>query len=145
MRPTMPSRCRITAWSPPLDPRRKSRPTSGRSRSAIRLGTRPSPRPMIAKGYIDPKKLCVTGGSGGGLLTAWIIGHTDRFAAAVSQYPVTNWITQAGTADGGYTHAALWMKSMPWDNPQQFMDHSPIFFAKNFKTPTMVLTGESHL
>lgn len=100
---------------------------------------------MIAKGYIDPKKLCVTGGSGGGLLTAWIIGHTDRFAAAVSQYPVTNWITQAGTADGGYTHAALWMKSMPWDNPDQFIQHSPVFFAKNFKTPTMVLTGESDL
>ena len=100
---------------------------------------------MIAKGYVDPKKLCVTGGSGGGLLTAWIIGHTDRFAAAVSQYPVTNWITQAGTADGGYTHAALWMKSMPWDNPEQFIQHSPIFFAKNFKTPTMVLTGEADL
>lgn len=100
---------------------------------------------MIAKGYIDPKKLCVTGGSGGGLLTAWIIGHTDRFAAAVSQYPVTNWITQVGTADGGYTHAALWMKSMPWDNPKQFMDHSPVFFARNFKTPTMVLTGEADL
>ena len=72
---------------------------------------------MIAKGYIDPKKLTVTGGSGGGLLTAWIIGHTDRFAAAVSQYPVTNWITQAGTADGGYTHSALWMKSLPWRIP----------------------------
>ncbi len=100
---------------------------------------------MIAKGYIDLKKLCVTGGSGGGLLTAWIIGHTDRFAAAVSQYPVTNWITQAGTADGGYTHAALWMKSMPWDNPKQYLDHSPIFFAKTFKTPTMVLTGEADL
>ncbi len=100
---------------------------------------------MIAKGYIDPKKLCVTGGSGGGLLTAWIIGHTDRFAAAVSQYPVTNWITQAGTADGGYTHGALWMKSLPWENPKQYMDHSPIFFAKNFKTPTMVLTGEADL
>ena len=100
---------------------------------------------VLAKGYIDPKKLCVTGGSGGGLLTAWIIGHTDRFAAAVSQYPVTNWITQVGTADGGYTHGALWMKSMPWDNPQQYMDRSPVFFAKNFKTPTMVLTGEADL
>jgi dipeptidyl aminopeptidase/acylaminoacyl peptidase len=100
---------------------------------------------MVAKGYIDPKKLCVTGGSGGGLLTAWIIGHTDRFAAAVSQYPVTNWITQAGTSDGGYTHAAVWMKSMPWDNPEQFISHSPVFFAKNFKTPTMVLTGEADL
>ncbi len=98
---------------------------------------------MIEKGYIDPKKLCVTGGSGGGLLTAWVIGHTDRFVAAVSQYPVTDWVTQAGTADGGYTHAALWMKTLPWENPQQFMEHSPIYYAKNFKTPTMVITGES--
>ncbi len=98
---------------------------------------------MVEKGYIDPKKLCVTGGSGGGLLTAWTIGHTDRFAAAVSQYPVTDWITQAGTADGGYTHSALWMKTLPWDDPKQFIEHSPIFFAKNFKTPTMVITGEA--
>ena len=98
---------------------------------------------MIEKGYIDPKKLCVTGGSGGGLLTAWAIGHTDRFAAAVSQYPVTDWVTQAGTADGGYSHSALWMKTLPWDNPQQFIEHSPIYYAKNFKTPTMVITGES--
>ena len=98
---------------------------------------------MVEKGYIDPKKLCVTGGSGGGLLTAWVIGHTDRFAAAVSQYPVTDWVTQAGTADGGFTHSALWMKTLPWDDPKQFMDHSPIYFAKNFKTPTMVITGES--
>jgi dipeptidyl aminopeptidase/acylaminoacyl peptidase len=100
---------------------------------------------MIAKGYIDPKKLCVTGGSGGGLLTAWTIGHTDRFAAAVSQYPVTNWITQAGTADGGYVHSALWLKAFPWEQPQQFLEHSPIFYAKNFKTPTMVITGEADL
>jgi dipeptidyl aminopeptidase/acylaminoacyl peptidase len=98
---------------------------------------------MVEKGYIDPKKLCVTGGSGGGLLTAWVIGHTDRFAAAVSQYPVTDWVTQAGTADGGYGHSALWMKTLPWDNPQQLIEHSPIYFAKNFKTPTMVITGES--
>jgi dipeptidyl aminopeptidase/acylaminoacyl peptidase len=98
---------------------------------------------MEAKGYIDAKKLCVTGGSGGGLLTAWVIGHTDRFAAAVSQFPVTDWITQAGTADGGFTHSALWMKTLPWDNPQQLMEHSPIYYAKNFKTPTMVITGEA--
>ncbi len=100
---------------------------------------------MVEKGYIDPKKLCVTGGSGGGLLTAWIIGHTDRFAAAVSQYPVTNWITQAGTADGGYVHSALWLKAFPWEQPQQFLEHSPIYYAKNFKTPTMVITGEADL
>jgi acylaminoacyl-peptidase len=100
---------------------------------------------MLAKGYIDGKRLAVTGGSGGGLLTAWIIGHTDRFAAAVSQYPVTNWITQVGTADGGYHHAASWMSAMPWENPKQYLDHSPVFFAANFKTPTMVITGEADL
>ncbi len=100
---------------------------------------------ILKKGYIDPKRLAVTGGSGGGLLTAWVIGQTDRFAAAVSQYPVTNWITQAGAADNGYYHAAVWMKAMPWENPQQFLTRSPIFYAKNFKTPTMVITGERDL
>ena len=100
---------------------------------------------MLAKGYVDAKRLTVTGGSGGGLLTAWIVGHTDRFAAAVSQYPVTNWFTQVGTADNGYNHGAVWMKAMPWENPEQYMAHSPIFFARNFKTPTMVLTGEADL
>ena len=98
---------------------------------------------LIAKGYIDPKRMGVTGGSGGGLLTAWTIGQTDRYAAAVSQYPVTNWITQAGTAGGGYTHSALWMKSLPWENTKQFIERSPIFYAQNFKTPTMVITGEA--
>ena len=81
---------------------------------------------MVAKGSIDPKRLAVTGDSGGRLLKAWIIGHPDRFAAAVSQYPVSNGITQAGTADLGYLFAALWMKSMPWENPRQYMEHSPV-------------------
>ncbi len=97
---------------------------------------------VIRKGYIDDTKLCVTGGSGGGCLRAWIIGHTDRFAAAVSQYPVTNWITQVGTADAGYYHGKMWMDGMPWENPQFYIERSPVFYAKNFKTPTMVLTGE---
>ena len=98
---------------------------------------------VIAKGYIDPKRMAVTGGSGGGLLTAWVIGHTDRFAAAVSQYPVTNWFTQVGTADGGYSHAANWMRSMPWENTEQYIQHSPVFFAQHFVTPTMIITGQA--
>jgi len=98
---------------------------------------------ILARGYVDAKKLAVTGGSGGGLLTAWAIGHTDRFAAAVSLYPVTNWITQAGTADMGYYFADIWMKGMPWENPKQYLDRSPIFFADKFKTPTMIVTGEA--
>lgn len=96
---------------------------------------------VIAKGFIDPKKLCVTGGSGGGLLTAWIVTQTSRFAAAVSQYPVTNWITQTGSSDIGLV-MMRWMKAAPWENPQQYINHSPVFFAHKVTTPTMVLTGE---
>ena len=96
---------------------------------------------VLAKGYIDPRKLCVTGGSGGGILTAWIVTKTDRFAAAVSQYPVINWFTQAGASDIGLT-TARWMKALPWENPKSYMDHSPLFFADKVKTPTMLITGE---
>ena len=95
----------------------------------------------IAKGYADPAKLFVTGGSGGGILTAWTVTQTDRFAAAVSQYPVINWITQAGSSDIPLvTHR--WMKAAPWEDPQQYISRSPIFFAGKVKTPTMLLTGE---
>lgn len=96
---------------------------------------------VVAKGYIDQKKLCVTGGSGGGILTAWIVTKTDRFVAAVSQYPVINWFTQAGASDIGLT-TARWMKALPWENPKSYMDHSPLFFADKVKTPTMLITGE---
>lgn len=96
---------------------------------------------VVAKGYVDPKKLCVTGGSGGGILTAWIVTQTDRFAAAVSQYPVTNWITQYGSSDISLV-TQLWMKGNPWDNLKTFVDHSPVFFANKVKTPTMLITGE---
>jgi acylaminoacyl-peptidase len=96
---------------------------------------------VVARGFIDPKKLCVTGGSGGGLLTAWIVTQTGRFAAAVSQYPVTNWITQTGSSDIGLT-MMRWMRAAPWENPKQYIDHSPVFFAHKVTTPTMVLTGE---
>jgi len=96
---------------------------------------------VIAKGFIDPGKLFVTGGSGGGLLTAWTVTQTNRFAAAVSQYPVTNWITQTGSSDIGLT-MMRWLKATPWDNPQQYIDRSPLFQAHKVTTPTMVLTGE---
>jgi dipeptidyl aminopeptidase/acylaminoacyl peptidase len=96
---------------------------------------------MIAKGYIDPARLFVTGGSGGGILTAWTVTQTNRFAAAVSQYPVINWITQAGSSDIPLT-MHRWMKSTPWENPQQYISRSPLFLASNVKTPTMLLTGE---
>lgn len=96
---------------------------------------------LVAQGFVDSKKLTVTGGSGGGLLTAWTVTQTGRFAAAVSQYPVTNWITQAGSSDIGLL-MMRWMKAAPWENPQQYIAHSPVFFAHKVTTPTMVLTGE---
>jgi acylaminoacyl-peptidase len=96
---------------------------------------------VLAKGYVDPKKLCVTGGSGGGILTAWIVTQTTRFAAAVSQYPVTNWITQFGSSDIPLT-TVRWMKGTPWDNLKAYVDHSPVFFVNKVKTPTMLVTGE---
>jgi acylaminoacyl-peptidase len=96
---------------------------------------------VITKGYADPAKLFVTGGSGGGILTAWTVTQTNRFAAAVSQYPVINWITQAGSSDIPLL-MHRWMKSTPWQNPQQYLSRSPLFFAGNVTTPTMLLTGE---
>ena len=93
---------------------------------------------LLAKGYIDPQKLVVSGG----LLAAWAIGHTDRFAAAVARRPVVNWATYVSHAPDGMRRAMDWMGSMPWDDPDQYTRRSPIFFAKNFKTPTLILAGE---
>jgi len=96
---------------------------------------------VLQKGYVDAARLYVTGGSGGGILTAWTVTQTSRFAAAVSQYPVINWITQAGSSDIPLvTHR--WMKATPWENPQQYLSRSPLFFVDKVKTPTMLLTGE---
>lgn len=93
---------------------------------------------VIAKGYIDPERLTVVGG----LLAAWTLGHTPRFAAAVVRRPITDWVTDVALAPDGYYRAAAWMGAMPWDNPEQYVKHSPIFFAQNFKTPALVIAGD---
>jgi len=85
---------------------------------------------VVAKGYIDPKRLAVEGG----LLAAWILGHSDRFAAVVARRPIVDFALIAG-------RAAPWMGAMPWDDPEQYAKHSPIYFAQNWKTPTLVLAG----
>ena len=100
---------------------------------------------MIAKGYVDERKLAVTGGSGGGLLTAWVVGQTTRFAAAASQFPVINWHSFVGTADGGYRMGYRWFAKWPWEDPDDYMKRSPINYAGNVTTPTMIITGESDL
>ncbi|MDQ9090195.1 S9 family peptidase [Pseudoalteromonas haloplanktis] len=98
---------------------------------------------LIAKGFIDESKLFVTGGSGGGVLTAWIVGHTDRFAAAVVAKPVINWISFVLTADFYPFFADYWFPGKPWDHIEHYMKRSPISYVGNVKTPTMLLTGEA--
>jgi dipeptidyl aminopeptidase/acylaminoacyl peptidase len=92
----------------------------------------------IAKGFIDPQRLVVSGG----LLAAWAIGHTDRFRLAIARRPVSHWVTDVATAPDGLRRATHWMGAMPWDDPDQYVRRSPITFARNFRTPTLILAGE---
>jgi acylaminoacyl-peptidase len=96
----------------------------------------------IARGYVDEDNLFVTGGSGGGVLTAWIVGKTDRFRAAVSAKPVINWYSWVLNADLP-TMYKYWFPGFPWDETEHYMKRSPISLAGNVTTPTMVLTGEA--
>ncbi|WP_298769261.1 S9 family peptidase [uncultured Shewanella sp.] len=97
---------------------------------------------LIAKGFIDDKRLFVTGGSGGGVLTAWIIGHTTRFSAAVVAKPVINWFSFVLTADFYPFFAQYWFADKPWNDPESYMKRSPISYVDKMETPTMLLTGE---
>lgn len=96
----------------------------------------------IAKGSVDEKRLYVTGGSGGGALTAWIVGKTDRFRAAATQKPVINWSSQVLTTDGYTFMASYWFGKMPWEDPQGYWARSPLSLVGNVKTPTLVVVGE---
>ena len=98
---------------------------------------------VINRGYIDPKNLFVYGCSGGGVLTAWIVGHTNRFAAASSNCPVINWVSFVGTTDG-----ASWyynFEKLPWQDPSEHLKRSPLMYVGNVTTPTMLMTGVNDL
>jgi dipeptidyl aminopeptidase/acylaminoacyl peptidase len=96
----------------------------------------------MAKGSVDPDRLFVTGGSGGGVLSAWIVGKTDRFRAAVVQKPVIDWTSFALTSDDYNFYWKYWFSGYPWDKPEEYYARSPISLVGNVKTPTMLLTGE---
>ncbi len=96
----------------------------------------------IDQGYVDPENLFVTGGSGGGVLTAWIVGKTARFRAAVSAKPVINWYSFVLTADAYNFFYKYWFPGLPWDHPEHYLARSPLSLAGNVTTPTMLLTGE---
>jgi len=95
----------------------------------------------IQRGGVDVDNLFVTGLSGGGVLTAWIVGKTHRFRAAVTQRPVINWTSWLLTADMGAFGARYWFKQFPWDDQQTYWKLSPISMAGNVTTPTMVVVG----
>ena len=97
---------------------------------------------VIDKGFIDEDQLYVTGGSGGGVLTSWIIGNTDRFRAAVVAKPVINWYSFVLYADNPAYFYKYWFPGKPWDHAEHFMKRSPISLVGNVTTPTMLLTGE---
>jgi len=96
---------------------------------------------MLKRGYIDEKKLGVTGGSGGGLLTDWTVGHTQRFTAGVAQRDIADWTSWWYTAD--FTlFQPNWFKAPPFDDPKDYIERSPITYIKNVNTPMMFILGD---
>ena len=100
---------------------------------------------VIDRGYIDTRNLFVTGGSAGGIMTAWIVGKTDRFRAAVAAKPVINWYSKVLVADNYYGYHNYRYPGSPWENPEAYMKFSPISLVGNVTTPTMMLVGDADL
>jgi len=99
---------------------------------------------VIRRGYVDSTKLGVTGGSGGGLLTDWTVGHTHRFAAAVSQRDVADWLSFWYTADFTLFQPS-WFRSTPFRDPAEFLARSPVRYADSVTTPLMFILGDADL
>jgi acylaminoacyl-peptidase len=97
---------------------------------------------VLEEGYVDPDRLYVTGGSGGGVLSSWIVGHTDRFRAAAVQKPVINWYSFVLYADGPAFFYKYWFPGPPWEHERHYMERSPLSHVGNVTTPTMLITGE---
>jgi acylaminoacyl-peptidase len=98
---------------------------------------------VIQKGYIDEDNLFVTGGSGGGVLSSWAVGKTDRFRAAVVAKPVINWYSFVLTSDSYNFYYKYWFPGFPWDHPDHYLKRSPLSLVGNVTTPTMLMTGEA--
>ncbi|MCL4410869.1 MAG: S9 family peptidase [Gammaproteobacteria bacterium] len=97
---------------------------------------------LIAKGFIDESNLFITGGSAGGIATAYAIGLTDRFNAAVATNPVINWVSKVLTADSYIGQIANQFPGMPWEEHEHYWQRSPLSLVGNVTTPTLLFTGE---
>jgi dipeptidyl aminopeptidase/acylaminoacyl peptidase len=104
---------------------------------------------VLSRGYVDAGRMFVYGCSGGGVLTAWVVGHTDRFAAASANCPITNWISWVGTADVASSRpdrvSALGFAGHFWEDPTEYLRRSPIMYVQNVRTPTLLMTGVKDL
>lgn len=100
---------------------------------------------LVQKGVVDPKQLFVTGGSAGGIMTAWMIGKSNRFKAAVVVKPVMNWISKTLVADNYFGYANSRYSGQPWENFDTYWKFSPLSLVGNVETPTMVMVGMNDL
>lgn len=96
---------------------------------------------LIAKGLVEPERLYITGGSAGGIATAYAIGLTDRFKAAVVAKPVINWLSKVLTADSGMYQIPYQFPGLPWEEVEHYWERSPLSLVGNVSTPTMLITG----
>jgi dipeptidyl aminopeptidase/acylaminoacyl peptidase len=94
----------------------------------------------IAKGFVDSRNMFVGGCSGGGVLSSWVIGHTDRFAAAAVRCPVTNWLSFLGHTDIPF-FTANFFDAPFWEKPEPWLKQSSLMYVGNVKTPTLLMTG----
>jgi dipeptidyl aminopeptidase/acylaminoacyl peptidase len=97
---------------------------------------------VIAKGFVDPERLFVTGGSAGGIAAAYAVGLTDRFRAAAVAKPVINWISKTLTGDTYTTQIEHQFPGLPWEEFEHYWQRSPLSLVGNVTTPTLLLTGE---
>ena len=95
----------------------------------------------IAQGFADEENLFVTGGSGGGILTAYVVGKTTRFKAAAAHKPVINWVSQGLMSDLPTLIPRYWLGGLPWEKPEEYWERGPLSNMANVETPTLVLVG----
>ncbi|URQ72746.1 S9 family peptidase [SAR86 cluster bacterium] len=97
---------------------------------------------LIGMGFVDENNLFITGGSAGGIATAYAIGLTDRFNAAVSAKPVINWLSKTLTADSMVSQIYHQFPGPPWEHLEHYWERSPLSLVGNVTTPTLLITGE---